>query len=137
MNTADNAQISQSFDISAYIATNTQIRFIGSGKASGNTVHIYFDNIQIEYSTTPSATPNHYLNTTNTQPVWDMGRQGQGVAVAVIDSGISPSADFGDHLVAQVSFNTDAQTANDRYGNGTHVAGIIGGNGVRAIGYLM
>jgi serine protease AprX len=123
---------SASFDISDYIGDNTTISFTAYYNNWGLFDYAYIDNIQIE-AINPTA--NHYLNTLNVQPVWNQGVQGQGVTVAVIDSGISPSPDFGDRLVAQVSFNTDAESANDSYGHGTHVAGIIGGNGANSNGF--
>ena len=61
--------------------------------------------------------------------------QGQGIAVAVIDSGINAKhPDFLDgqgqsRVVASVYLNSATQDTNDYYGHGTHVAGIIGGNG--------
>lgn len=45
---SDSSQIAQSFDITSYIAANTQIRFLGSGgEVEG---YFYFDNIEIEYT---------------------------------------------------------------------------------------
>jgi len=80
---------------------------------------------------------NNYLDTLGVRQAWTMGLKGQGIGVAVIDSGISfdksLSADAangsGSRLLKQLSFNAKATTVNDTYGHGTHIAGIIGGNG--------
>jgi serine protease AprX len=57
------------------------------------------------------------------------GYTGRGVGVAVIDSGIySSHPDISGHVVYSQDF-TGEGTTDDRYGHGTHVAGIIGGDG--------
>jgi serine protease AprX len=57
-----------------------------------------------------------------------------GIGVAVIDSGIAPSSDFGNRIVAFYDFtrHRGARAANpyDDFGHGTHVAGLIGSSGV-------
>jgi serine protease AprX len=60
---------------------------------------------------------------------------GRGVGVAVIDTGIAGDlVDFqtpgwqGSRVIASAVTNPCATDANDHYGHGTHVAGLIGGN---------
>jgi serine protease AprX len=90
----------------------------------------------------PGLPPNFYLDTMNVRPVWDMGFRGEGVGVAVIDSGLSMDRDFSIvmgkpkmRIVWQESFNTDSFKTADATGHGTHVAGIIGGNGTASDGF--
>jgi serine protease AprX len=76
-----------------------------------------------------------------------MGLQGQGVTVAVVDSGIAHDNDFGaaptlelqpvDRVLLQLGFSPIAGVVDDTSGHGTHVAGIIGGGGVDSKGVYM
>ncbi|OGO43369.1 MAG: hypothetical protein A2Z04_04000 [Chloroflexi bacterium RBG_16_57_9] len=51
------------------------------------------------------------------------------VTVAIVDSGVMHTPDLGRRLIATVNFNTQPHTALDGYGHGTHIAGIIAGDG--------
>jgi serine protease AprX len=61
------------------------------------------------------------------------GVNGQGIGVAVVDSGISPHPALVNKVVANVSLITGDPSVLDAYGHGTHVAGIIAGNSTAAL----
>jgi len=60
--------------------------------------------------------------------------QGQGMTVAVVDSGVVRNKDIGGRLYKSVNFNKDYHNSADRYGHGTFVASVIGGDGKHSYG---
>ncbi|MDO8612970.1 MAG: S8 family peptidase [Dehalococcoidia bacterium] len=79
---------------------------------------------------------NTYPFSVNANDPWSKGYTGAGVGVAVVDTGISPSghedfkgADGKSRVIAEVVVNTTTSNVTDGYGHGTHVAGIVGGDG--------
>lgn len=80
---------------------------------------------------------NSYINTIRADKVWNGSNylQGQGIGVAVVDSGINPNGDLytnagKNRLIANIRFNTDYnQNTSDGYGHGTLISSIAGGDG--------
>lgn len=62
------------------------------------------------------------------------GVNGQGIGVALLDSGISPHKALGSRVVASVSMVTGDPDHSDTFGHGTHIAGIITGSAAAASG---
>jgi serine protease AprX len=59
---------------------------------------------------------------------------GQGIGVAVIDSGVNPHPALKNRIVANVSLVTGDPSYLDAFGHGTHVAGIIAGGSAASVG---
>jgi len=85
-------------------------------------------------STGPHAPSDAFLQETGAAQLASGGDTGQGVTVAVLDTGIDNLPDFAGRLVGGVDLTSGNNPYQDSYGHGTFVAGLIAGNGASSSG---
>ena len=85
-------------------------------------------------STGPHTPSDVFLQQTGATRLASDGDTGQGVTVAVLDTGIDNLPDFSGRLVGGVDLTGGNNPYQDSYGHGTFVAGLIAGDGASSNG---
>jgi serine protease AprX len=85
-------------------------------------------------STGPHTPSDAFLQQTGATQLAADGDTGQGVTVAVLDTGIDNLPDFAGRLIGGVDLTGGNNPYQDAYGHGTFVAGLIAGNGASSNG---
>jgi len=85
-------------------------------------------------STGPHTPSDAFLQQTGATQLAADGDTGQGVTVAVMDTGIDDMPDFAGRLIGGVDLTGGNDPYQDSYGHGTFVAGLIAGDGASSDG---
>jgi serine protease AprX len=121
------------------VAVQLTAALIDHFRADANVARLIYD-APVRLTDTPfdpTALATAYPAVVDALPVWSnplAPLTGQGIGIAVIDSGIAPHPDLGNRLIVSQNFNPNVNGNDDAYGHGTAVAGIIAGDGTAGLG---
>lgn len=85
----------------------------------------------------PNLNLDNSIRTLGIESLWNQGYKGQGVTVAVIDTGIAPHPDYNDRVKGFKDWVAGKTEHYDDQGHGTHVAGCASGGGLMSDGKYM
>ena len=114
------------------VSTDAEVTSFGRrarGPKSGRNTRHHLNRSRDRYDGTPVVPTRDLLR--ETVGLSALSYTGAGVNVAIIDSGIEPNRDLADNIAGFWDFTRGgiATTPSDKYGHGTHVAGLIASSG--------
>ncbi len=77
---------------------------------------------------------NHVVRAPEVWNEWPYYLQGQGLTVAVVDSGVVKSQDYDGRVIVSRNFTSGWLNSSDAYGHGTFVSAIVAGSGDQSAG---
>jgi serine protease AprX len=118
------------------VAAEVPVAALGALRAQPGIVDVGPDDpVQVQANPSPlHAASAVYPRVVGADRLWSEGVDGEGVTVAVVDTGIAPVADLAGRVIGGVDFSSDDNPYEDAFGHGTFVAGIIAGNGASSNG---
>lgn len=78
----------------------------------------------------------HVKKLVNANLVYEKGHFGEGINIAVLDTGIYPHVDFSNRIINFVDFVKERSECYDDNGHGTHISGILAGDGTVSSGRI-
>jgi minor extracellular protease Epr len=99
-------------------------------KKDSNVDYVEEDNLVKASATSSTSLTNWGINDINAMNSWQSGLTGNGIKIAVVDTGAGPHSDLKIAGGANVIAGSGTTSYSDDNGHGTHVAGIIVGQGV-------
>jgi len=121
------------------VAVQLTAAFIDRFRADANVARLIYD-APVRLTDTPfnpTALATAYPAVVDALPVWGnplAPLTGQGIGIAVIDSGVASHPDLANRVIVSQNFNPNVIGNDDAYGHGTAVAGIIAGDGTAGLG---
>ena len=135
---AHHGKVTQDLWIVNGVAADVPAGELAALAAEPGVTHVSEDGaVQVQDAITPS--PLHaasavYPKAVGADRLWAQGVDGEGVTVAVVDTGIAKVADLSGRVIGGVDFSGGNDPYKDEFGHGTFVAGLIAGNGASSGG---
>jgi len=134
---AHHGTVTQDLWIVGGVAADVPAGEVAALAAEPGVLHVTEDVAVHVQDATPS--PLHaasavYPKAVGADRLWSEGIDGDGVTVAVVDTGIAKVADLAGRVIGGVDFSGGSDPYKDEFGHGTFVAGLIAGDGTSSGG---